>query len=379
MKFLLFISCLFLSLSFIESSFQMSFFKEMNKKYKNENLIVSPLSAYQVLGLTANGAKGKTLKEMLTALGNKNLEELNKINTNILKLTKKFTTVEIANAIFTFEIPKKSFSAISSRYGATVEILRSAAQINAWCKEKTHGKIKKIVDSLPNLAFMVLLNAVYFKGKWEEKFEERDTRKKTFYNCNDKSKAKEVERMSIQKKFRYYSDKELQMVELPYQKDSMSAIIILPNRNKNINEFISEMSDDKIQLLIKKMDSGNEIALALPKFELKFESDLNDVLSKLGIHDAFNKKLADFRELIEKKDRPIWIDLVKQKAYLKVDEEGTEAAAVTGITMDEIDPHEEEPKIIIPFIVDRPFLFMIRNKNMPKNYEMLFMSKIEKL
>jgi serine protease inhibitor len=85
----------------------MSFFKEMNKKYKNENLIVSPLSAYQVLGLTANGAKGKTLKEMLTALGNKNLEELNKINTNILKLTKKFTTVEIANAIFTFEIPKK--------------------------------------------------------------------------------------------------------------------------------------------------------------------------------------------------------------------------------------------------------------------------------
>ena len=351
----------------------------MNKNYKNQNLIVSPLSAYQVLGLTANGAKGKTLKEMITALGNKNLEELNKINTNILKLTKKFTTVEIANAIFTFEIPKKSFSAISSRYGATVEILRSAAQINAWCKEKTHGKIKKIVDSLPNLAFMVLLNAVYFKGKWEEKFKERDTRKKTFYNCNDKSKAKEVERMSIQKKFRYYSDKELQMVELPYQKDSMSAIIILPNRNKNINEFISEMSDDKIQLLIKKMDSGNEIALALPKFELKFESDLNDVLSKLGIHDAFNKKLADFRELIEKKDRPIWIDLVKQKAYLKVDEEGTEAAAVTGITMDEIDPHEEEPKIIIPFIVDRPFLFMIRNKNMPKNYEMLFMSKIEKL
>lgn len=148
---------------------------------------------------------------------------------------------------------------------------------------------------------MVLINVVYFKGKWAEKFDERDTRKKTFYNCNDKSQAKKVEKMSIQKEFRYYSDKELQMVELPYQKDSMSAIIILPNRNKNINEFISEMCDEKIQILIKKMNSGNEIALALPRFELEFESGLNNVLRKLGISDAFNENLADFYGLIEQK------------------------------------------------------------------------------
>jgi serine protease inhibitor len=90
-----------MSLSFIKSSFQISFFKEMNQNYKNKNLIVSPLSAYQVLGLTANGAKGKTQKEMISALGNKDLEELNKINIEILNLTKEFKTVEIANAIMT--------------------------------------------------------------------------------------------------------------------------------------------------------------------------------------------------------------------------------------------------------------------------------------
>ena len=203
---------------------------------------------------------------------------------------------------------------------------------------------------------MVLINVVYFKGKWAEKFDERDTRKKTFYNCNDKSQAKKVEKMSIQKEFRYYSDKELQMVELPYQKDSMSAIIILPNRNKNINEFISEMCDEKIQILIKKMNSGNEIALALPRFELEFESGLNNVLRKLGISDAFNENLADFYGLIEQKNiENIYINIVKQKAYLRVDEEGTEAVAVTQITIEENDPHEEEPKIIIPFIVDRRF------------------------
>jgi serpin B len=219
---------------------------------------------------------------------------------------------------------------------------------------------------------MALLNAVYFKGKWEKGFDKENTRKKTFYNCNDKSKPKEVERMSITEYFPYYSDKELQMVEIPYQKDSMSAIIILPNK-KNINELISEMSDDKMQSLIKKMHSRNEIALALPKFELKFESILNGILSKLGIHDAFDKYLADFSEMRKEKD--LFISKVIQKTYLKVDEEGTEAAAVTAIKMENtIESYDDEPKIIIPFIIDRPFLFIIRNKNMPKNYDMLFIS-----
>ena len=355
----------------------MSFFKEMNKNFINKNLIVSPLSAYQVLGLTANGAKGNTLKEMISALGNKDLEELNKINAEILKLTKKFTTVEIANAVMTKFTPKKTFLAASSRYGATVETLKSVSQVNGWCNAKTHGKISKIIDSLSPYTLMVLLNAVYFKGKWEEEFDKRDTVKKTFYNCNDKSKVKEVERMSTTKYFPYYSDKELQVVELPYQKDSMSAIIILPNRNKNINELISEMTDDRIQRLIKKMNTENEIALALPKFELRFESSLKDVLIKLGIHDAFDENLADFSEMREQKD--IYISNVIQKTYLKVDEEGTEATAVTGVIMDKIASAEEEEKLIIPFIIDRPFLFMIRNRNIPKNYEMLFMSKIENL
>ena len=202
MKFLLFISFLLLNLSFIESSFQMSFFKEMNKNYKNENLIVSPISAYQILGLTANGAKGKTQKEMISALENKNLEELNKINTDILYLTKELKTVEIANSIMTKFPPKKSFLAASSRYGATVETLKSVAQVNAWSNAKTHGKIPTILNSLSPKTLMILLNAVYFKGKWEEAFDKEDTKKKTFYNCNDKSKAKQVYKRKIPVLFR---------------------------------------------------------------------------------------------------------------------------------------------------------------------------------
>ena len=151
------------------------------------------------------------------------------------------------------------------------------------------------------------------------------------------------------------------MVELPYQKDSMSTIIILPNRNKNIKELIFEMSDVKMQCLIKKINERNEeIILDLPKFELRFESGLNDVLGKLGIHDAFNERLTDFSKMREEKD--LFINNVIQKIYLKVDEEGAEAAAVTGIKITEPVSDNQKPNLIIPFIIDRPFLFMIRNR-----------------
>jgi serine protease inhibitor len=122
----------------------------MNKINMKENIILSPLSAYQVLGLTANGARKKTLSEMLFALGSKDLNELNNINTKILIESNKFSTVEIANAIMTKFTPEKTFLYTASRYNSTVETLRNLNQVNSWCNKKTHGKIKKILDSLKN-------------------------------------------------------------------------------------------------------------------------------------------------------------------------------------------------------------------------------------
>ena len=164
-----------LSLFLTSCSFQTSFFKQINKEFINENLIISPLSAYQVLGLTANGAKGKTLEQMLLALGNKNLNELNKNNLDILKVSKKFTTVEIANAVMTKFKPEKNFLNSVSKYEATVGTLKSASQVNKWCSIKTRGKIKEIIKELNPLTKMILLNAVYFKGEWLKVFNERNT------------------------------------------------------------------------------------------------------------------------------------------------------------------------------------------------------------
>ena len=107
-------------------------------------MIISPLSAYQVLSLAANGAEENTLTEMVSALGGKNLEELNKINMQILNEVKNFSTVEIANAIMTRFNPNKKFVTSGQKYGASIQTLKSVSQVNSWCNAKTHGKIKKI-------------------------------------------------------------------------------------------------------------------------------------------------------------------------------------------------------------------------------------------
>ena len=179
--------------------------------------------------------------------------------------------------------------------------------------------------------------------------------------------------MQITEDFQYYNDKEVQLVKLPYKKDSMSAIVILPNEKKNINEFISELNDEKLQHLIKRM-SRHKVHLELPKFELEYSSELNGVLKKLGMNEPFNEFTANFKGL----GKELYISQILQKTYLKVDEEGTEAAAVTVIKMKPTKSMHKKP-IIYPMIVDRPFLFLLKNENLPINNEMLFMSKIEKL
>jgi len=324
--------------------------------------------------LAANGAKKNTLTEMILALGGKSLEELNKINMKILKEAKKFSTVEIANAIMTKINPNKNFIASGQKYGASIQTLKSVSQVNSWCNAKTHGKIKKILNSLDGNIKMILLNAVYFKGLWSIPFEKSMTMKRPFYNLNDKSKEKKVDRMQIMDSFQYYEDREVQLIRLPYKKDSMSAIIILPNENKNINEFISELNDEKLQSLLKRM-GREKVRLQLPKFELEFSSMLNSVLKKLGMNDAFNEIKANLEGI----GKNLYIGEVIQKTYLKVDESGTEAAAVTVVTVKEKGIKIEKRPKIYSMIVERPFLFLLANDKLPINNEMLFISKIEKL
>ena len=359
----------------ISCSFQISLFNKINSKYKENNLIISPLSIFQAISLVANGANGETQKELLKLLDNKEMEEINMINTKILSKLKENSYLEIANAIMSKLSPLNGFTNIAkNNYDSEVLPLKNVNQINKWCDKKTHGKITKILDQLDPMTYMIVLNAVYFKGNWAYQFEKELTKKQPFYNFN--KEKNNVETMEITKNYNYFEDSNLQAIELNFKKESISALIILPSQKLNINEFIEilDKDNDYYYSIINNLKNA-KVNLRLPKFELTYTKQLKEVLKTIGVNLPFEKN-ADFSKIRSQND--IYIDEIIHKTYLKVNEQGTEAAAVTAVIMitNSLPPRNEK---IYNMYVNRPFLFILRNENFPKNYDIVFISKIEEL
>ena len=361
-----------ISLNLCLNSFQTSFFKQMNKNFIKKNLILSPLSVYQILSLTSNGAKGKTLQEMLLSLSSTELDELNKINLAILNTVKEFKSIEMANAVMTAFTPEEKFTNMAYTYESTVEALRNVEQVNKWCKEKTHEKINKILDEIEPNTVMILLNAIYFKGIWTKQFDPKNTYKMNFYNFGDINNAVTIDTMHIKEKFNYFEDEFTQVIEIPFNKDSASAIVFLPRKDNDINYFIADLEEKKIKEYIDRMEP-NTVDLSLPKFELEFSSQLNEALQKLGMKEAFNPAKADLTGM--RKEGNIYISKVIHKTYLKVDEAGAEAAGVTAVVIKTRGFNPKNKRMVI----NRPFFMILKSKDLPQNYDALFMAKIEKL
>ena len=359
----------------INCSFQSTLFNRMNKEKKGENLIISPLSIFQALSLAANGARYQTQSEMLDLLQIDTIDELNEINYKILDIFKTFTTIDIANAVMSKFDPLEGFKDISEKYLAPIEPLISAEQVNDWCSNKTHGKINKILDKLDPYTFMIILNAVYFKGEWSSRFDEKFTQKLPFYNLGNEEI--EIDTMSQIENFRYYEDKKVQAIELNFKKDYMSAIIILPAEGIDINKYIDTLSisNDEYNKIINGLRNAR-VDLQLPKFELELTENLNEILIDLGMYDAFNPDKADFTGLF--KEKVLYIDQVLHKTYLKVFEDGCEAAAVTAIIIN-WGSGIGFNNIIHEMKVNRPFIFLLKNSKLPVGYDLVFMSKIEKI
>ena len=363
--------------SFINCSFQISLFNQINSKNKGKNLTISPLSIFQSLSLVTNGANEETKNELLKLLDNKGMEEINELNLRIIYEIKEMSSIEIANAIMTRISPLPNFVKIAKEnYLSEIQPLRNAKQINKWCNEKTHGKIKEIVNEIDDNIFMIILNAVYFKGQWINPFKKELTSKQIFYNFNSEKDGKYVDIMKITEHFKYFKDSNLQAIELPFKKDTMSALIILPNQNININEFINILDDDN-EYLYTIIDNlkHSKVYLEMPKFEITYKESLKEVLKNMGVKLAFNTK-ADFSKIRSQND--LMIDEIIHKTYLKVNEDGAEAAAITMITMKNMGMIPR-PEIIYKMIINRPFLFILRNSKLPKNYDISFISKIEQI
>ena len=334
--------------------------------------MVSPLSIYHILSLTTNGALNNTLNEMLKALNEKDLKSMNSVNIKLNSDIQKLTTVELANAVFTKFKPEAAFIKMINQYKAEINTLESVDQVNQWCNEKTHNKIPKILDSLTPNDLMVLINAIYFKGKWVKSFDKSNTRKNNFLNFN--KTPIEVFFMNATDDYMYFENKEVQALSINYKNDNLEALILLPKHQIDINNYISNLTSQKYQIIISKL-SKNKVILSMPKFVINFGDELTHYFNSLGMIEAFTDQ-ANFSTI--SKSNKLKISKIVHKTFIEVDEEGSEAAAATAVVKTK-KACVVRPKKEIEMYVDHPFLFIIRSNQLPLEHDIMFISKVEAL
>ncbi len=346
--------------------FAFSFFKKVNSVTPyGENVIVSPYSAGVALSMLEVGAEGETKVQFDDAL-NGTFYKSEDLGSN------EKQTVESANSVWIsndFSVRSKYVETLGNDFNAYIGNRDftnpgTVQEINGWCSEKTNGKITEIIDELrPDMA-MVLINALYFNAPWTKAFDPKLTHDDVFHGADGDVT---VPMMFKKAKYRYAEFQGFQIVELPYEGGNYAMYIVLPPADMNIDSAVPFLGEGIYRTAMGQL-AMKEISLTMPKYKLTASLVLNEALERMGVRDAFGAA-ADFKAVSA--SGKLRLDVVKQKCYIDVNEEGTEAAAVTGaqIRMTSVVPETF-------MTIDRPFLFMIADN---ANDNVLFAGKIVNL
>ncbi|HEY3762462.1 MAG TPA: serpin family protein [Verrucomicrobiae bacterium] len=347
-----------------DNGFAFDLLKQIATEQPNQNIFISPFSAATALQMVANGAAGKTLTEMQEVLKTSGIGQAD-LNADCKTLNDSLASetnviLDLANGIWyqnNFQL-KPQFIADNQRYfGAELAAVNflspdSAKAINDWADKKTFGKVQDVVSYPFSPATRVILaNAIYFKGKWQYPFEKRLTLPHDFHLPD--GTVKRVPMMAKRKNFDYQESDEFQAVKMDYAGYRMQMILFLPATNSSPQQLLANFSDETWRDKVLSGFSDREGHLMFPKFKLNYDVKLNDPLKSLGMQQAFSSS-ADFSAMA---GQPLFIGEVKQKAYCAVDEEGTEAAAVTTINM--FGAVARAPSKTFEMTVDRPFFYVI--------------------
>ncbi|MGH7588747.1 MAG: serpin family protein [Gemmatimonadota bacterium] len=342
------------------NDFTFDLFGRLVREEPDENVFVSPLSVSMVLGMLLNGAAGETQSEIETALGLSalTLDEINRAYRDLIDLLlglDRSVETRVANSIWIregFPVVPEFLDTNREFFGAEVAGLDfddpgSVERINGWVEEETNGRIKQIIDMIRPEHVMFLINAMYFKGLWQIPFDKDDTRPAPFRRA-DGSEV-QVQMMTVDSLFANNVTDRYHAVDLPYGGGAFSMTIVLPAEGVATADLVAALDAPAWRTLIEGLHP-QFLQVSLPRFELEYEKTLNETLQELGIRKAFGD--ADFSRLTP--GGGVWLDYVKQKAFVKVDEAGTEAAAATvGAIAVSAPP---------PFLADRPFVFAIRER-----------------
>uniref|UniRef100_A0A0A9YR10 Neuroserpin n=2 Tax=Lygus hesperus TaxID=30085 RepID=A0A0A9YR10_LYGHE len=346
------------------AKFSQDLFSVLREGKENENMVASPISLQIALAMLYAGAQGNT-KTQLTSVLHVDTDDLQKYLGAYKELleTIKDPVLSVASTVFvnlSLNLLDNYTTAVSTGFGANVEKVDfkqpdvAAKTINDWCDTHTNGKIKDLFSAGDlALAEAVLANAVYFKAQWKTKFNPELTKERDFKSPTGIVK---VQMMNVKSNFKYAFSEKLnaQVLELPYANDKFRMLVILPSEGVALKDVESNVKTIGLDEVMKTMYS-TEVDVFLPRFKIEMTHDLNAALQKLGAADLFSSQA----NLSGMSESPLFVSQVKQKVFIEVNEEGTEAAAVTGVVNA---GRSMAPPRRKTFIVNRPFSFVLINR-----------------
>jgi serine protease inhibitor len=347
------------------NSFAFNLFNQvLSSKTDGKNIMISPFSVSSALSMTLNGAKGETYDQMLKALSleGKTLDEINnaykKLMTDMVPVDERIV-FDIANSVWvekSFSVKESFMQTLQTYYDAEaksfdIEDPTSPDIINTWIEDKTNDKIQDMISGLPDGTNMLLINAIYFNGKWREKFNKANTSDKPFYLSS--GTVKNVPTMYNKTVYSSFHQNNATVVDLPYGQGNYTMVIALPDEGYTPAQIASSLDPSTWQEWETNLeDAGSEKQLYLPKFKYEYSRSMSTDLCNLGMPKAFSGS-ADFSNIDDVAGLQI-IDVL-HKTYIATDEEGTEAAAATAVIVG-VTSAEPDPVINI----NRPFLYFIR-------------------
>jgi len=351
------------------ANFAVNLFKNITAQQRQDdkNRVISPVSVALALAMLENGANGETRKQLqqqLTENGatDEVLSVYRALEKN-LRIHEQKTRLEIANGIFHDkqtqlkqeyqQSTKQCMEAEVREEDFKNQLEQTRQQINKFIADKTENKIRELFkkDALKKDDRVVLANAIYMKAAWEETFNKQQTKQGQFYRQGRQQDPQNVQFMHAEGERRHSQDDKLQVVELKYEKAQLSMYVILPKQRDGLKELEQRLTGEQLRQIISRL-STRKVQIQLPKFSTRSPQDLKEPLSRMGLQHLFTNQ-ADLSRLSEEK---IEISQVIHEAYIKVDEDGTEAAAATGVAASTMAFNNEEPA---QFIADHPFLYAI--------------------